>query len=61
MHDDTRAAYCHLIESGQVVGVSRIDDDGYPWIEFSMKSEDGETEFHWLMLNHDGIERVPSA
>jgi hypothetical protein len=58
MHDETRAAYRHLIDTQHVLCVSRIDDDGYPWVEFTIETEDGETEYHYLMLNHDGLERA---
>jgi hypothetical protein len=61
LHDETRAVYCHLIETAEVLPVSEIDSDGYPWVSFEMQSEDGATEYHALMLNNDGLVLVDDA
>lgn len=58
MHDETRDAYRQLIESRQLLTVSRIDDDGYPWVEFEITGKNGRLEYHSLILNHDGIQRA---
>jgi hypothetical protein len=58
MHEETRAAYRHLIETKKVLAVDRIDNDGYPWVEFEISDMNGDVEYHSLMLNHDGIERL---
>ena len=58
MHDETRAAYRHLIETQQELLVSHIDDDGYPWTKFTIESLEGDLEYHSLMLNHDGLELI---
>jgi hypothetical protein len=58
MHDDTRAAHRHIIDTKEVLRVSEIDDLGYPWVRFKIEAEDGLTYHHALMLNHDGIERA---
>jgi hypothetical protein len=58
MHDETRAAYRHLIETKEVLTVSQLDEYGYPWVEFEITDTNGEIEYHSLMLNHDGIQRV---
>ena len=59
LHDETRAVYLHLIESGQKLFISRIDDDGYPWTEFTIEGQNGTPEHHYLLLNHDGLELIP--
>jgi hypothetical protein len=61
MHDETRAAYRHLIETKEELCVRHIDDEGYPWVKFTIRADDGEEEFHSLMLNHDGIVLVEKA
>ncbi len=53
---ETRAAYQHVIDSGLAYEV-RIDHD-FPWIDFELIADDGETEYNSLMINHDGFERV---
>lgn len=53
---DTLAAYRKLIANQEMLTVSKLDEGGYPWVEFTIVAEDGVTEFHSLMLNHDGIE-----
>lgn len=58
MHAETLAAYQYLIQSGQKLTVSYMDEDGYPWIKFTMESQDNGIEHHSLMLNHDGLELV---
>jgi hypothetical protein len=60
LHPDTSAAYRHVIDSREVLTVSHVDEDGYPWVDFTMIAGDGVTHYHSLMLNHDGIERVES-
>ena len=61
LHADTRAAYRHVIDSREVLTVSHLDEDGYPWVGFTMIAKDGVTEHHSLMLNHDGIELAESG
>jgi hypothetical protein len=58
LHAETRDAYRHLIETNTTLVVSKLDDDGYPWIDFEIIGSDGRVEYHSLMLNHDGIRRV---
>jgi hypothetical protein len=58
IHAETRAAYRHLIESKEVLTVGQLDEDGYPWVEFDITDASGNIEYHSLMLNHDGIQRV---
>jgi hypothetical protein len=58
MHDETRDIYKHLIDSGLILEVSELDDDGYPWVRFQVTTDEDEIEYHWLMLNHDGIQRA---
>jgi hypothetical protein len=58
LHEETHAAYRHLIETRKVLVVNRIDEDGYPWVEFEVSDVNGGIEYHSLMLNHDGIERL---
>ncbi|TWT99101.1 hypothetical protein Pla108_00340 [Botrimarina colliarenosi] len=63
LHDDTAALYRWLVETSRVLTVMKlefIEEQAYPWsgeIVWSMDSSHPE-EFHWLMLNHDGLERV---
>lgn len=61
LHDETRAAYRHLIETKEVLTVGYLDDDGHPWVEFETSDPNGEIEYHSLMLNHDGIERADES
>lgn len=58
MHDETREVYRHLIESREILEVSELDDDGYPWVRFEIVNKRGQLEYHALMLNHDGIQRT---
>lgn len=58
LHDETQAAYRYLIDNEVVLCVTEIDDQGFPWVDFTMEATDGETEYHSLMLNHDGIQLV---
>jgi hypothetical protein len=58
MHDETRAAYRHLIDTKEVLQVSYLDDDGFPWVEFQLTDLNGDVQYHSLMLNHEGIHRV---
>jgi hypothetical protein len=60
LHDETRNAYQNLIESKAILAISKIDDDAYPWVDFEIVNEHGQVEYHSLMLNHDGIQRVVS-
>ncbi|MEX2168950.1 MAG: hypothetical protein WD851_06550 [Pirellulales bacterium] len=61
MHAETRVAYQHLIRTRQELSVSYLDEQGYPWIKFTIESQEHGTEYHSLMLNHDGLELVSRA
>lgn len=61
MHDETRTAYRHLIETKEVLTVGYVDDDGYPWVEFEISDPNGGIKYHSLMLNHDGIEQTEES
>jgi hypothetical protein len=61
MHKETRDVYQFLIESTKLLTIDRIDNDGYPWVEFEIAGANGEIEYHSLMLNHDGLQRVTSS
>lgn len=58
MHDETREAYRHLIETNAILTISKLDDDGYPWVSFEIADQQNQVEYHSLMLNHDGIRRA---
>ena len=58
MHDETRDAYQYLIESGLILEVNKLDNDSYPWVDFEIVNRHSQVEYHSLMLNHDGIQRV---
>jgi hypothetical protein len=57
VHDETAEIYRHLIAEKAILTVSRIDETGYPWVEFTRTNDIGETEWHSLMVNHDGLEK----
>jgi len=60
LHDDTKAVYEWLVESAHVLTIERlefVDGQAYPWSdEFEPNLTGIEEQFHWLMLNHDGLE-----
>jgi hypothetical protein len=54
-HDETRLVYEQLVDRRVVLTVDRIDEDGHPWVEFF---DEPTKEYHYLMINHDGLELV---
>jgi hypothetical protein len=58
VHAETAEVYRHLIAEKAILTVHRIDEFGSPWVEYCWTIEDGETEWHSLMVNHTGLERA---
>jgi hypothetical protein len=42
-----------LISEAVVCSIGRIDEYGYPWFDYEMVAEDGETEHHSLAVMDD--------
>ncbi len=61
LHEETRSLYERLIASGELLTVTKVDDDGLPWIDCRNLADDGQPEFHTLAVNHSGLEKVLSA
>jgi hypothetical protein len=58
LHDDTRSIYQYLIDSRMLLVVAYMDELNYPWVRFEYVADDGQLEYHSLMLNHGGLELV---
>jgi hypothetical protein len=57
-HGETRALFDHLIAKCVPVTVNRVDDDGYPWIEYSYRDSDGCRVWEFLLIKHDDFELI---
>jgi hypothetical protein len=57
-HGETKALFQHLVDHLLPVKVCRVDEDGYPWIEYTHTSEDGTEYWESLMIHHDAIEVI---
>ena len=57
LHKKTRSLYGWLIATGIQLTVMGIDDD-LPWTTCQKLADDGQPEFHHLLLNHSGIEKM---
>lgn len=55
---DTLSTYEFLVKCGMVLTVSRVDKDGFPWVEFDRELDDGSIEKHSLFINHGGISLI---
>ena len=42
-----------LIRTGSVRTISRIDECGYPWFEYRIRTRAGRTEYHSLLISDD--------
>jgi hypothetical protein len=59
-HGETKTQFEYLVQSRLVVKVARIDDMGYPWVEYTRLSDDGATVYESMMISHDDVEVVPA-
>jgi hypothetical protein len=50
LHPETRLLYHRLLERRRSVRVSKIDDDGLPWIQCQFRGDDGEWDYHYLLI-----------
>lgn len=57
LHEETRELYRWLIRTGSVLTISEIDAWGMPYGEIQVDS-DADEEWHYLALNHSGLEMV---
>jgi hypothetical protein len=57
-HGETKAQFEYLVHSRLVVKVARIDEMGYPWIEYTRLSDEGAMIYESMMINHDDVEVV---
>ena len=58
LQDCTRIVYQHLIDTRRILVVEKIDKWSCPWTESFILVRNGTEEHHWIMINHDGLERV---
>jgi hypothetical protein len=57
-HGETRSLFDHLIANSVPVTVIRVDDDGYPWVEYSFQESDGLRVWEYLLIKHDDFELI---
>jgi len=57
-HGETKAQFEYLVNSHLIVKVERIDEMGYPWIEYTRLSDEGATIYESMMIHHDDVEVV---
>jgi hypothetical protein len=60
-HGETKALFERLVREGVGLRVTRVDEHGYPWIEYAWKADDGAIIHEYLMIHHDEIEIGPST
>ena len=58
LHGGTLRLYEHLVASRIVLKVSELDEWGLPWVEYTWSTEEGDEEYHFLAVNHNGLERI---
>ncbi|MDC0936010.1 hypothetical protein OAS39_06965 [Pirellulales bacterium] len=42
-----------ILELDPIVTIDRVDEDGAPWFEYELKSDDGEIEYHSIAITDD--------
>jgi hypothetical protein len=57
-HGETKAQFEYLVHSHLVVKVARIDEMGYPRIEYTRLSDEGAMIYESMMIDHDDVEVV---
>jgi hypothetical protein len=60
-HDETKAQFEYLVHSHLIVKVARIDEMGYPWIEYTRSSDEGAMIYESMMINHDDVKVVSAS
>lgn len=57
VQEETVEIYGYLVAKRRILTVTRIDEAGNPWVDFTRTNDSGDTEWHSLMVNHDGLEK----